>query len=394
MKEEFDLLSYIDTRLLEIDDLNQRSYAKSVLKDVFGELLKYSQETFYKIEQQHEQDTKDNKDYTVVSGILSLDEYDKTDTMIFPMCREDVEKREIKLDEMKSALLKGEAYFLGTIFVDAPFEVIKELNTEKKEFSCDIKTSKWVYKGKCYLTAKTQYEKMYSDLQNVFQRNGVRCFCTNTPYIRRFFNIYLQAADFYDIDDIVGVDVDFEKYKTYIKHDVFPVWNIQEKTFLSDVKPKPCEDIKQFCHVINSKRLRKECSYLVAEPKTEIYDLFHQGDLQIVSSVKEKKKWKLYAFTPEQESIYKYKFFSNAGRDKYCVVSSKADVFRFVKKLKLEDYVILKKVEVIEDHTQLRLYFEKVKEQDYMVEDVLCYIVTALQEECREYHCIGTFLEG
>lgn len=415
MKEEFDFLNYINSRLLEIDDLNQRNYAKDILKDVFGELVNYSKTAINEVENRIIQEESENRDYTIVSGVASIDEFDNTNAWMFPMCQDDTTETKINLEELKSALAKGETYRLCTVMFDAPFEIVKELQKKEQEFSCVIKNDKWEYRGTCYIAPRTDYEKQYEALYQAFQRNGIKYCCPNVPYLQRFFNVFLKSADFYDIENIESVEIDFGEYKSYIKYDIFPVWNIEIKTFLSDVKPKPCENEKQFCHIVNHKRLRGDCSYLVEETKGEIYDVFFQEDLHIISSIPQKKKWKLYVFSQKKEGVYKHEFFSNKGRESGCVIRSKADVFRFVKMLNYEDYMVLKRVEILEaghkrkqtydmnfyitdyfpvdeNKKQLCLYFENKRGQHPLLNDVLSYIITALQEECREYECIGIFM--
>ena len=415
MKEEFDFLNYIDSKLLEIDDLNQRSYGKCVLKEVFGELLRYSQTAVNEIENRMLSELSKKQDYTIVSGVMSIEEYDETNRWMFPMCREDIEEKVIKLEQMKSALNGGEGYRLCTVMFDTSLEMIKELENEKKYFPCEIKSSEWSYKGKCYILPRTDYINQYINLYKAFQRNGIRYYLPNIPYLRRFFDVYLETAEFYDISDIAAVEVNFGEYKSYVRYHTFPVWNIEKKTFLSDVKPKPCENIKQFCHVINNKRLSKECSYLVAEEDLEIYGIHFEEDLQIITSENKKKKWELYAFSHGKEGIFKHEFYANAANGAECAIRSRADVFHFVKNLNYEDYMILKRIEILEtgkkekltydmnfyitdyfpvdrNRKQLCLYFENVKGEHPMLYDVLSYIITALQEECREYECIGVFI--
>ena len=135
--------------------------------------------------------------------------------------------------------------------------------------------------------------------------------CPNIPYIYRFFNVYIKAAEFYDIDNITSMEIDFREYSSSIKYNMFPVWNIEKKVFVADMKPKPSEDMKQFLHIINSKRLKMDSSYLVAEASGEIFDVYYKNDLYIATSISEKKRWMLYEFTSKIDEEFEYRLFSN-----------------------------------------------------------------------------------
>lgn len=415
MAEELDFSSYIDSRLLEIEDLEKRDFAKHVLKDVFLELLHYSEESQRNIERRMQKSFEVQQNYPIVLGVVSREEYDVTNSWIYPMVSEDICEKEINLEQMKDKLKKGESYEVCTVFFHTSYDVIRRLREKQYRFDCQIKTSNWTYHGKCYIQPRTDYEEKLVDLYKVFCRNGVKYPGPNIAYLKRFFKVYLEAADFYDIDEIIEIEIDFGEYKSYVKYNIFPVWNIETRTVSADVKPQPCRDVRQYIHVINGNRLQKDCNYLVANAEYEIYEVYKDDDLSIITSADKKMQWELYVFHLKREGVFTYEFFSNGEGAKGERVRSKADIFRFVKKQNYEEYVVLKQIEICDKKEyrkqtydmndylpdylapndrgkQLCLYFENRVGDYSLLTDIMSYIVTALQEECPEYDCIGILL--
>ena len=96
MEYPMDFERYIEKRLKEIDDLDERRQAKEILWDSLGKIMHCMEEKYQALEQRIYRETKVPAGcYETVSTVIRREDYDPTNDTLFPVCPEDLQK-EIK----------------------------------------------------------------------------------------------------------------------------------------------------------------------------------------------------------------------------------------------------------------------------------------------------------
>lgn len=414
----FDMESLLNKKLMEIDDLNSRRYARDVLKDVFSELCKYTKTAYQQLEQQTARSLCGGKDYEIVTGIADRQQYDVTDDGMFPMSAKDLEQKPVDAKQMLKCIRESKRYPLFSVFLEAEHAVIRRLEADRGEFCCRIQTGGGEYSGTVSIVPQKKYEKIIAGLFHTFQENGVPYHSPCAPYLKKFFEVYAKTADpLTGEEEILSVTVDFREYEPYVRYHRFPVWNLQTVTVPADVRPKACIDRIHYCHTVNGKRLDKNSFYLVSAPEAGLLEVSRGEDLGIITEIPEKKQWQLVRLKDSPKENGYGPLFTNKSRSKRALARTEAGIFRFINLLGYQDYAVLKKIRILSEYRGelctycsdpsvyeeismphpsgfLLLEFEAVKPSDYLLHDIISYLVTALQRECREYKCIGTVCES
>lgn len=410
----FDMESFIDRRLLDIENLNDRRYAREILKEVFWEITQYTQTAYQELEQKMEQGFGDKKDYCITTGVMDSRLYDETDERLFPMKREDLPEEMVSVEELRSSMEQKRSCKVFSIFLEADYTVIKGLMRSGEQFACVIKTADGEYTGSVSIRPREDYQEILTELFRTFQNNGIAYQCPCAPYLTKFFDVYVESGEVNSEEEITSIVVDFREYEPYVRYHMIPVWNIEKVAVPADMEPEACIDEIHYCHTINGGRLKQDSLYLIAEPDIEIYEINQGEDLRIVTIEQEKAKWQLLRMTSAKPGKLPYPVFSNKDRKKDGLVRTEAGIFQFINMLGYQDYVTLKRIQIIPEYSGeantycmdasmleelnmprhqdvLLLEFESGKQGDFLTDDIMSYLVTALQKECREYKCLGTF---
>lgn len=414
----FDMENLLNERLLEIDDLHSRRYAKEVLRDVFSELCRYTKTALGQLEEQMADSLQGGTDDEIVTGIVDRRQYDVTDDSMFPMSAEDLEQKTVNAREMLESIRESKRYSLCTVFLEAENAIIRRLEADRKEFCCRIITGGGEYRGTVSIVPQKKYEKLIVDLFHTFQENGAPYHSPCAPYLKKFFEVCIKTADpLIGEEEIRSVTIDFREYAPYVRYHVIPVWNVETVAVPADVKPKACVDRIHYCHTINGKRLDENSFYLVSAPEAGLLEVSRGEDLKIITEIQEKKRWQLLRLKSAPKEHGYGALFSNKSRSKRALVRTEAGIFQFINLLGYREYAVLKKIQMLSEYRGevctycadpsmyeeismphptgfLLLTFEAVQKEDYLLHDVVSYLVTALQRECREFKCVGTVLRS
>ena len=115
MEYPFDYDRYIKERLREIGDLDERRFAKEILLDGLGRVIRCMEQKYQKLEQRvyDEVETAANQ-YGIVTTIVQRKHYDPTNGTLFPVDERDLDGKMLSED-----LSEDNRVFLGTIFLEA-----------------------------------------------------------------------------------------------------------------------------------------------------------------------------------------------------------------------------------------------------------------------------------
>ena len=384
------------------------------LAALFENMFDYVNGSFQTIESRIQQELSPKMSHVITSGIMDAAEYQLCEGEIFPMISGDEREHKISLSDLRKGMKAGEPVKLFTVFLEADHSLNREFQRTGRLFPCNIISDEWNYKGHCFLKPRTDYLEKMEWLFRVFQRNGEEFPYPFVPYLDRFYDVYLKDAEFYDIESLRMIKVDWGEFEEYVRYELFPVWNVTKKRLEAEVKPIPSEYNQQFCNLINFNRLRKDCTYLAAEEREVTLETNPNGDLSIISDLENKKNWQMAEFHPALRKEVQHPMFSSSKVPRLRIVT-KSDVFAFVKELGFSDLYPLKQVEIkkqtdyakvtfdihsyVKDRLpqektvkQLWLYFAKNGAPCFYDSDVLSYLISMVQIECRQYDCVGRFL--
>jgi len=409
-----DFNDYVEKRLLEIEDLQERSVIRTAVQEVLVQLHQNIQTNTIRLEEKlKQQENEKTKQYEIQMGIVERNKYDVTDRKMVPMIASDLEEPIISFQEISEALTKKEALYLFSVFVQADFIIIERLISNKTRFEGVIETDDDEFKATFVLEPAMEYNELIYDLYKNFVGNGIKW---NTPcgvYLKRMFKVFLVGGDAVDGENIRNISIDFGEYTSMVRYDVFPIWNIRTKKEKSSFLSMPSEGGKLYQHKIFKERLLSQDCIAISD-KHSIYNMMKQnGDLIIISESDEFVEWELLYFMQEQSAYYEEQIFSNKklfGESKG--IRTLAEVRRFVKSLGYENYVILKEIErnpenIVNSHTYLMdpflenellitddlpvLYFvfKNVQTENYLTWDILSYIITCIQWEYPQFRCVG-----
>ncbi|MBR3469906.1 MAG: hypothetical protein IKH28_09475 [Lachnospiraceae bacterium] len=410
--EEYELIKrHVEDqiKMIRTEDIDQER-----LSELFAELLDYINASKQRVENRIDQELKPVKPYVLECGIMDSREYHMSDEEVFPLVPNDAKEHNLSVEEIRKGMKARVPVKLFTVFLEADHSTTKEFQKPDRLFSCKVISNEWTYSGHCFVKWRKDYYDQLEWLFNMFQRNGREFIYPFTPYLSRFYDVYLLDADFYDIDNIQKIKVDWEEFEEYVKYDLFPVWNVITKRLEAEVKPIPSEGTQLFGNLINYNRLRKDCSYLVAEEREARLETDSNGDLSIISDLENKKNWLMAEFHPKLNKEVKYPLFSVSKASRLRIVT-KSDIFAYVEELGFGDQYSLRQIEIkkqtdyakvtfdihpyVPDKLpqektakQLWLYFARNGEPRFYDGDALSYLISMVQTECRQYDCVGRFL--
>ena len=411
--EEFE--QYKNNILAKIAHVNQEDVDRELLGGLFGEMMDYMNASFHTLEKKIDHAVKARWNYGISTGIMDEREFELQKDNIFPIVPEDLKTPTISESELKKCLKKGKPFKLFSIFLEAEYKDTVDFRKKERKFECKIISDEWNYSGHCIVVQRLDYLDELEKVYKIFQRNGERFQYPCIPYLYRFFDVYLTDADFYDVEKINEIQIDWEEFSKHVKYHYFPVWNIARKRFVADVRPVPCKQLTQYCHTINKNRLNKKCSYLVAEDQIAIYDMSFQDDLCIYVPVKKKKEWNVLEFHAYDKIDSKYRFFFAIDVERTYCITTYSDIYSYIHRLGYGNDMVLKQVEMKaaadypnitydmnayiaeklpqeQNRKQIWLYFEKKDGEHFYDIDILSYLVSMLQNECKQYECVGQFL--
>ena len=142
----FDFERYIEERLREIDDLDERRFAKKILLDGLGRMIQCVEQKYKTLEQRicGEVEPRANQYETVIT-IVQREHYDPTNRTLYPVDERDLENR-----QLLETLSGKKEIFLETFFLEADDRIQKEFQKtehfygrlKQKECSFSIKPAK------------------------------------------------------------------------------------------------------------------------------------------------------------------------------------------------------------------------------------------------------------
>lgn len=412
-EDGFDYKKYIDERLLKIDDLEKRSQLRNVVGDMLLPFYEHIEESYQNIEDRMFTARNENQgSFQIVTGIEERSKIDVTDTAMVPMRMEDMEEKKIPVEELLSALEQEKSYRICTVFVNADYSVIRDIEQADRKYRAEIITDYGEYPASVKLRRNREYMDIIKRLYQEFVNNGIEWNTVCAPYLHKIFDVEAVSAECSDEEQIQEIKVYFEEYEPYIRYHYVPLWNIRSVIARTSAYPSFCLDRIHYEHCIYGNKLRQTSDYMVAGSK-RLWSIYRTGgDLYIQCDEEQSVNWELREFGHEPVARqYALPLMKNTGSIAKRQIRTVAEAKYYVERLGCGDYISLVDINQ-KPHTQKEetydcddfiideirkssqspaLYFEfaAVDKASILTRDIMSYAVSRLQLIYPEYNCKG-----
>ena len=173
-EKKFDYENYIQKRLREIDDLDERKYAKELLLEGLGNIFKWTEAKYAALEQriQKELDIPGER-FCTFTTIVERKDYDPINPFWFPVFVEDI---------------KGSSAF-QTIYLMADEDGIQEFLKLENVDGIEEATGKQV---RFRIQKAERYEEAVKRLYQLFAGNHIPWQSIHMGHLERFFDLIPQ----------------------------------------------------------------------------------------------------------------------------------------------------------------------------------------------------------
>lgn len=407
--QDFDMDTYVKQRLMEIDDADERSFAKTVLLKGLLPAFHVMEERYQELEKRIRREVQpENNSFVVMTTLIRKQDYDCTNRTWFPVCEQNESEEDVTFHRI---------YFEGT-------------EKEKKAFESEVGLLAVDSLGNTHplgIRAATAYREAVRRLYEIFVYNRIPWDTVNTGYFDRFYEIYpLDAAE-----SMKDWEIDYGDWKTKIFPDYMAVWNVEKFDFSCMKFMVPGLDGKYYEHELDLENYDADSGYMVGKNEA-ILSIRYEKDKIIMTSMEETfENWTAYRFGNQVDvDSYGYDHYIISNRKKRgfadCLmerqgygIHSKTELFRIVEGLDVGNYLKLVACNVRQEEPQdsfcadmngfireeifpmetrriLELQFVKTsqgqREKEYFVEDMLRYVISQVQLLLDEYKCVGVLV--
>lgn len=423
----FDFDRYIEERLREISDLDERKYAKEVLLHGLGRIIACTEEKYKRLERRiyEEVEIAANR-YETAMTIIRREHYDPTNGTLFPVDLMDLEE-----DRLAEKMTENTKIFLGTVFLEAD-EGVQERFLKKGSFFGILDQRK----VRIQVCPAVRYREITEQLYHIFLDNHIPWQTIHTGYLDKFYDLYLELSETKeesevqkqgstktDRPDLADMKIGYGEYERFVKTDMIPLWNVEWLSFDSADFMLPGTDGICYEHEFSLEDQEEQDGYLICSNE-EILEIRHEKKKIIIRSRKETfEGWKALHIIrlPAVRSLdYDAPFLTNRRRDsfvrRYAVnrgvpLLTKADLFRRIMELDVRNYIEAVEYE-IREHTEdlpavrsmnwfvrdelfpmesrhiLLIKFREVQPGHYLNGCMIRFVISQIQMEVSEYRCV------
>lgn len=417
-------------RLRKIENLEQRQLLKDIVSGVFVNLIDYQDEMNKKLEERvfNEMDDFENM-HDIYVTLSSRENVDPIHECLFPILRSDLEDKPIHMDKLLEPLKNNQPSVLFTLFLECDAMQIQQLLAEQRQFTGKILTSEGQVHIKVMLQKNVTYLQEVEKLHSIFQMNGVPWKTINHPYIHKFFDVLLvECPPLREETEILEFVIDLEEYEDKKRLNMVPLWNIERIELKNIGFPTPALDKVNYEHVLSIRKTGAQHGYLVDGCEDDIrYIKRGENELTIVSPHDKSGVWQLLKIAKrEEEKIgrLEYELISNRRKNHFThkfankytpAVKTKGEIIRLINSFEVAEKVELVTIDVLEtfngesvsysvnpffieelgEHSNknvMLLTFKAKEHMNFMLNDILSFLVSEVQRYFIEYKCVGAWL--
>lgn len=414
----FDFHSYLNERLMEIGDENEKNALKEIVRETLIPFYHHTEEAYLELERRLLQSKNDTSGrFEVFIGLMDRNKVDITDESFFPMQYRDIHKKVVEIEPLKEHLRKHQPYTVMQVFLQMDATMIDQIKKEHRVFKGVICTETEEYSALFQVRQNRAYLEQISDLYQVFVDNGIQWNTICAPYLFKFFDVTVIRTDCPFDDEIIEMEVDFDEYQEYVKYDCIPMWNVKMINESSGAYPSFVKNAVRYEHCIYRERLKQNCDYLVKKNDTKIWNVFHlDGDIHIICDSDKPQKWELLEFNyGASNKKNDFPVFGNHKNNREIprLIHTYGELRRYIKEMGYEEYLELTDILPVERYPEreghtysmdwfledeirnaayrpiMVFQFMPAEQGNYLNEDIMSYLVSKIQWQLPEYVCVG-----
>lgn len=416
----FDFERYIEERLREIDDLDERKFVKKLLLEGLGKVIQCTEAKYQQLERRvyEELEIADNQ-YEAVLTIVKRNHYDPTNGTLFPVAEEDLEEK-----VLGEVLSDGSRHWLGSIFLEAADDKQRGFQ-DRKDFSGVLVQSEENKTAVFEIVQAKRYRDVMEGLYQVFQDNHIPWDTINTGYLDKFYDVYINIEGTETVPkSLEEVNIDFGEYKGEIRYGLIPLWNMEWVKFDSADFMLPCINGIYYEHEFSLEDKDEKDGYLI-QTNEDILEIRHERKRIVIKSLKETfENWRALHII-QKETVrsldYNAPLLTNRKRDSFIrryaensriQLMTKTDLFRRIMEIDIRDYIEVVGYEIcenardfpntegmnwfvrdelfpMESRKVLLLKFKERQPGHYLNGSMVRFVISQMQLEISEYRCVG-----
>lgn len=424
----FDFERYIKERIREIEDLEERRFAKGLLLDGLGKSIQCMEKKYHTLEQNvYEEIVIPDDRYEIACTIIEKKCFKPMNETLFPVSLLDFEE-----EELRRQLSGEQEIYLETVYFELSEQELRTLNENGMAISGSFKTGDGENEVVYFLRPVLRYRTIIEQLYQTFLDNGTKWNTINMAFIGKFFDVFIKSETQEALFTTKGdckPEISLGNWEEAARHGMLPLWNVQKILFESVSFMTPCSDGIHFEHefILKDKVLQEKDNkdgYLI-EKNDDIVEVRHENNKIILRSTKSTfNNWVAYQIVQEKlvRSLgYDAPILTNRKKDSFLRrhalkmhsrLMTKADIFRQITELNIEDFLEVIDYQICENEKNypltegmnwficddlflmgsrkiLLLYF-KEKIPDYYLNDAIVrFVISQMQMEINEYRCVG-----
>ena len=419
----FDFDRYIAEQLREIEDLDERRFAKTVLVEGLGAMIRQTEQKYKALEERIYQEMEiPGSHYGIVSTIVKREHYDPMNATLFPVMEVDLTPE--KYGEFSDT---QDYLYVETVYLEADNRRCEEFELHGS-FEGKIRIGEEVQKTQCYIRRAARYRDAMEQLYQIFLDNHIPWKTVNTAYLDKFYDICIPKPEGAEwggkVELAEAIDICFEGYEDVVRQGVIPLWNIEPVTFNSMNFMVPCVDGIYYEHEFLIGEENRKDGYLI-QSREEIMEIRHEKErIMIRSTCESFQKWIAYRIVQGEmvRSLdYDAPFMTNYRKDTFIrryanktgmYLLTKTDLFRRIMEMDIGDYIEVEDYEIrehgadcpmqesmnwfvrdelfpMESRKVLLLKFRAKNRDDYLNDSMVRFVVSQIQMDISEYRCVG-----
>ena len=422
--DAFDIDEYVRKRLMEMDQLKNRELFKEIIADMMNGLYKHVKEEYQFLENRVFREVPVAvRMPDVVTGIASLQEYDVTDKYMHAMRPEDLEAREVSVEEMLSSVREEKPFFLYTCFIQEDYLPLRNLVKEDRVFHGIIENEYGETAADFILRPNESYQRQLEALYPMARLNCVPWRSINSPYLYKLFDVYVTRIEQWDDEQQVKkIAVEFEEFAEKVHYNIVPLWNVVPVSIMANAYPQPALERGYYEHCLYRSQFREDAAYLLRKSDWTLRGIrWLEGDLYILCDGETPGDWEFYEFHQVPENArYPYPLMSNAQYDTFSLnmreyygqrIKTRTELVRLLesfpcgKSLELVDAKVVPNPGKQETYSMenfieyefrsgnwdraLEVSFRSKDNEFYLNRDIMSFLMTELQHFFPEYECMG-----
>ncbi len=415
-EDGFNYKKYIDDRLLEVQDIEERHQLRNIMAEMLLPFYENVERSFKQLEDRLFCEKNEfERTFQVITGIQESTKIDLSDMGMFPMRMEDLEAQEFNISDLINAMKQGVAYKICSVFLQADYKEIRKIEESGKVFRAIIKTEYGEYPSAVRLTKNCEYLNMLEELYQEFVNNGIEWKTLCTPYLHKIYDIQMISSECPKDESIEEIFVFFEDFEPYVKYNYVPIWNIRNIRLKTNSYPSFCLDRIHYEHCILGTKLKDNSDYLVAGTRPLWSVSRRAEDLYIQCDEKLPTEWILREFCYELGMhYYEFPLMKNMSSVSCRCIRTIAGAKKMVNNMGYDEYLELIDInqnlheqeeetyecnefmidEIRNNITGPILYFEfrACDTDSFLTRDIMSYMVSQFQLMYPEFQCKGILL--